>query len=220
VKRSTRAVMTAVLICIAGALAPAAATASPRFTENGGDNATVRNCPPSSGCGYVMGNLLQGDTFDRSYDTGNGWYYGYLYGGYNGCAWVSTSNLNGAGNGGSVLCSASGTGISASTFAQDIRADASGQDGVSANIDYGHTNCTDHGAYANVHPWDTNSTSGLDRYGTAPDGAYVKYRYTSINGQWAMVHDSSVGSRGYVSPRGGTPSDWYFVRRNCVTIQP
>jgi hypothetical protein len=220
-RSAVRAALVAAPLLLVASAPPATGVA--RFTENGGSNASIRNCPPSPGCGFSIGTALQNDTFDRTYaSSNNDWAYGYLYGSFKGCGWITRDNLVYRSDTGVARCSSSGTAISTSVFTNgEIRETAlpdGRKDGVNAHIRYSHTNCTDPSAYANARPWDTAQTTGLDRYGALKDGAYVKFRYTSRNGYWAMVHDPYVSSRGFVSPRGGAPSDWYFVRRNCVSI--
>jgi hypothetical protein len=195
------------------------AEATTRFQVNSTVDASVRNCPPSStGCGYVIGHLRAGSTFDATYRPSSdsaSWAYGYGYGQYNGCGWVQNGNLSSASGTPQTLCSESGTSFHYTSFMTEINAlPGSGtSDGSPAHIDYNHTNCDPAEAgrgYGNVNVFGTGATTPDLYYGTLNHGDYVLYRYTTENGMWAMVRDPY--------PDWGAPADnWFFVRRSCLT---
>jgi len=213
-----RATVLAVTLTSAALTIGATADATTRHQVNSTVDASVRNCPPSStGCGYVIGHLRAGSTFDATYrpssDSGS-WAYGYGYGHYNNCGWVQNGNLAAGSGTPQTLCSTSGTSLLYTSFMSEVNAlPGSGVgDGSPAHIDYGHTNCDPAvagQAFGDVDVFGTGATTPSLYYGTLNDGDYVLYRYTTENGMSAMVRDPF--------PDWGPPADnWFFVRRNCL----
>jgi hypothetical protein len=111
----TRATVLAVTLTSATLAVGATADATTRYQVDSTVDASVRNCPPSStGCGYVIGHLRAGSTFDATYrpsSDSNSWAYGYGYGNYSNCGWVQNGNLTAGSGTPQTLCSSSGTSL-------------------------------------------------------------------------------------------------------------
>lgn len=220
-----RALLSALIVALFVVALPGNSVAANRKKVNSTVDATIRNGPPAVGQGYVIGNartyklnVSSAWTVDvQGHD--NGLDFGYIWGNYNGCGWVYASNLTGSQ--GTVANGCMGTTyvISTSSFSNGEFNCSPGtcSDGSNAHINYNHTNCAATGeagkVYANVRPWLVPAQKH-DYYGQLPHGAYVKWRYVTRDGNWVMVRDPYVTSRGFTS----TASDWYFVRRQCLNL--
>jgi hypothetical protein len=171
---------------------------------------------------YVIGNaypgwtdIVQGagqDSAGPGNPNGADYRWGYLYGeDFDRCAWINNNAVdpdttnhgaNDCGNPQQI-----DTRLFMATYTDDIHNDLAG-DGSITHMKYDGAGCTDTNGYGNVEPWRVPATPANSR-GPVPDGAELRWRYVSKDGNWVLVRDPS--------PPANTPN-WYFVHRGCVSV--
>lgn len=187
----------ATLLMVALAAASTCCMASERYTVSLAGSysvASIRNGPAE----FVIGSAANGWTFDADYTGGNPWYYGYLYGNYNGCGWMLNNNLENTGDAGNDYCSSSGTVFPPTSFQSLVNSQPS-NDGYPVN-----TICSTD-VYGNVNPMGTTSPSDFLR--TLPDNYQVLWRYVTLDGNWVMMRDPNVADG---------DGNWAFISRSCL----
>lgn len=152
---------------------------------------------------YIMGWCTPGMHIDISSGSIQGWQAGWGEGNFQGCGWFQSGShaleLNGVFD---HNCGA--TEYNENYFATRINS-GSTTDGNEVPI---YHVCD---RYANVRPWVSGSTAGMDHVGTLqPSTDIFKWRYLTKNQQWVMgrlIRDNYATYVGY---------DWVFVPRWCV----
>jgi hypothetical protein len=194
------------------------------------DQVTLRSFPDE----YVIGNAFgsssdpnAGWTMDVQGPEVNGYRWGYVWGHFNGCAWIASSAVVDAPERGApqTRCAANpqpdGTHPAVSGFTNgEVHCNRTPDgkcDGISRHIDYSLPGC--YGSpyeFWNARPWYGDLNSGDSSQGTdsanrvLPNGAQVMLRYTARTGFWAMVRDP------YLSNTLGAGKGWLFVPRSCI----
>ncbi|HEY1814604.1 MAG TPA: hypothetical protein VGG74_19770 [Kofleriaceae bacterium] len=138
--------------------------------------------------------------------------WGYLFGeNFDRCAWINNDSVaadtskhanNDCGDPREI-----DTPFFMSTFTDGIHNDLAG-DGSVTHMKYDGAGCTDTNGYGNVEPWRVPATPA-NKVGQVPDGAELRWRYVSKDGDWVLVRDPS--------PPADAPN-WYFVHRGCVSV--
>jgi len=176
---------------------PSVCQASVRYTVSLSSTysvASIRNGPAD----FVIGSAANGWTFDADYTGGNPWYYGYLYGNFNGCGWMLNNNLENTGDAGNDYCSSGGTVFPQSSFQSLVNSQPS-NDGYPVDT----TCATD--VYGNVNPMGATSPSDFLR--TIPAGYQVLWRYVTLDGNWVMMRDPNVADG---------DGNWAFISSSCL----
>jgi hypothetical protein len=182
-----------VLGCVLAVAAPAGAVGS-RHTVTAQD-VYLRSYPES----WFIGTLYQGSTFDVQGEQ-SGYYWGYAFGNFDGCAWVLASALTtGTGTANAPSCGLSGRlplGDSAHTPAAGI--DTNG-DGVPDRLTAPYqVVCQSAGLYGNYR-----GGAHHDFRFTLGPGTPVGWRYTTGDGRSAAI-------------RYDAGDTWAFIPRECI----
>lgn len=149
---------------------------------------------------FVIGYCMANNRIDISSTAiTQGWQGGHAYGNYNNCGWFLLAN--GLDVDGSYNYNCGNTTYAESYFANKINTSADSGYPVSIS-----KNCD---VYANVRPWEDNTT-GFDKLGTLnKDADGFDWRYRSKNDNWVLG-----------LWRHGGATDWGFVQNSCVATPP
>jgi hypothetical protein len=206
------------LLSLAAVLPQAGAYPTRRQVKPDGD-ATIRNAPPGTGSGYVVGTARANAKMDVL-GVANGLDFGFVFGNFRHCGWVFDSALSDIADKPKVSACSAGP-----LHRFRFRSFSNGErnckprkcsDGSTAHVDGNQPGCAATGqagrAYANVNPFSVPAKPH-DLYGVLKQNAALAWRYVTKDGHWVMVHDRFVHSRPGFPP---TASDWYFVNRSCI----
>lgn len=190
----------------AGSLLPVTAGAAVRKMVIS-DKVTIRSFPDE----YVLGNATKGFIFDVQQPESNGYRWGFVRGdSFQGCAWIRSASLadtpdpndNPAGS----PCPTMGRTVKGFTNGEVrslVRKDGK-RDGVPRRIVKA---CPSAQEYLNVMPWMVPAVPGPKTAVVYKAKQTVRFRYTSADGQWAMVRNPRVTAPG---------QGWGFIRRKCL----
>jgi hypothetical protein len=170
---------------------------------------------------FVIGNAYPGWTdkvqgapqFSKGPGNENGASYrwGRLYGeSFDFCAWIDNGDLNAGVHENAFECGAPqeiDTPHFFATFTNGMHNQLAG-DGSLTHMHWAGSGCTTHEAYGNVEPWRVPATPH-NPVGTIANGATLRWRYVTRDGNWVLVRDPS--------PPANQPT-WYFVHRGCVSL--
>lgn len=178
------------------------------------EQVTVRSFPDE----YVIGNAFAGArpwTMDVIGNGVNGYRWGFLYGNFQGCGYITGSALGTKDGTAKTRCAAnrfpSGRAPRVSRFTNGevrCRRLRDGKcDGVRRRI-----TCPTTDGYFNVRPWTSPSAGNRwDFARTLTQGNDFRFRYTAKGGYWALGRDPAL------SQARGAGKGWIFVPRNCVS---
>ncbi len=160
-------------------------------------------------CGYVLGWAIRNQTFDKHETSGAGWHYGRAWGSVNMCSWAYQESLT--------SCDET-VADSCSETTKDCLKD---RNKFGKEFNCPEHQCTDGSPRAVISncpfylnyfygscPNGFESGSFKDPFGVVP-GTEVKYRYTTLDGQAAMVHVSALDGSSY---------NWGFIPTSCFNI--
>jgi hypothetical protein len=191
---------------------PAAAQGALVKYIQGGTGSTLIRAKPAS---WVLGSAFDGWRVDVQGGAVNGYRWGYVYNGFDRCAWVAEAALPAGGSSTSDKCPAP-IEYPLNDFSYGIVGSndpsSTGSDGAPTVFDYNHPGCNGQTtAYANTRPWVVPAQPRNPLF-TMPNGLPVRWRYVTKDGQWVLIHDMRY------DPAGGYPPNWYFVKRQCIDL--
>lgn len=165
---------------------------------------------------YVIGNVKDGWTLDRVGEAINGYYFGTIRGGFQGCGWIAANLLGGGSyaSNGTSNCKNEGSRLPLlSSIATQVNPNPT--DGSPTELKRNQVDGVRFCAYLrpsvdNVQrQHKCSSVSKVVTYDQLKDGYGLKWRYVVRGGQWVMVRDKTSQSGGF-----GT-INWWFVRRSA-----
>jgi hypothetical protein len=168
---------------------------------------------------WVIGNVFDGWRMDVQGPPVNGYRWGYIYNGFDRCAWLDASVLVDPNPSSPTPTSnrcPDPFEYPLNDFSYGIVGsndpNSTGSDGAWTQINYYKPGCNGQiRAYGNVRPWAVPAQS-LSSLFDMSNGLAVKWRYVSKDGQWVLIHDPTN------DPWGGWPPNWYFVKRQCINL--
>ncbi len=189
------------LVVLVLLLFPATASADATYSVTS-DSVYVRPKPQSG----AIGTLYRGEHMDVQEVTAGGWAYGYVYGSFNGCAWVDQTYLRKSDSTVANPCPTDDATRKPSE-AQMFSAwsDPAKPDGVEWHtVDCAPAGAT-RSAYGNYRGDFKN------KYGEISVGSGIDWRYTTKDGAAAMVKNTANTV--------GAPA-WFFIPRACIAPGP
>ncbi|HEX2070880.1 MAG TPA: hypothetical protein VHF90_04440 [Thermoleophilaceae bacterium] len=180
---------------------PASASADATYSVTS-DSVYVRPKPQS----WAIGTLYRGEHMDVQEITAGGWAYGYVYGSFNGCAWVDQTYIR---KSDSTVVNRCPTDDATRKPAESQMFSAWSDPAKPDGVEWHTVDCAPAGA--------TRSAYGnyrgdfKNKYGEIPVNSGIDWRYTTKDGAAAMVKNTANAV--------GAPA-WFFIPRACIAPGP